>query len=42
MKVLFICYANVCRSFMAQELLKKAVPEADVVDSRNFMEDILS
>lgn len=30
MKVLFICYANVCRSFMAQELLKKAVPEADV------------
>ena len=30
MKVLFICYANVCRSFMAQELLKKAVPEANV------------
>ena len=30
MKVLFICYANVCRSFMAQELLKTLLPEATV------------
>lgn len=30
MKILFICYANVCRSFMAQELLKKLAPSLDV------------
>ena len=30
MKILFICHANLCRSFMAQELLKKALPEAEV------------
>ena len=30
MKVLFICHANVCRSFMAQELLKQLRPELDV------------
>jgi len=30
MKILFICHANICRSFMAQELLKKFLPEADV------------
>lgn len=26
MNILFICYANVCRSFMAQELLKQICP----------------
>ena len=30
MKILFICHANVCRSFMAQELLKQVLPQADV------------
>jgi len=30
MKILFICHANICRSFMAQELLKKLVPQANV------------
>ena len=30
MKILFICYANVCRSFMAQELCSKLWPEAEV------------
>ncbi len=30
MKVLFVCHANVCRSFMAQEFLKKALPNAQV------------
>lgn len=27
MKICFICHANVCRSFMAQELLKKVVKD---------------
>lgn len=30
MKILFVCYANVCRSFMAQELCKKFLPQAEV------------
>lgn len=30
MKVLFICHANVCRSFMAQELLKTFLPDVTV------------
>ena len=30
MKVLFICHANICRSFMAQELLKKWRPDLEV------------
>lgn len=30
MKVLFICHANICRSFMAQELLKKLRPDLEV------------
>ncbi len=30
MKVLFVCHANVCRSFMAQEILKKELPQAEV------------
>ncbi len=30
MKILFICHANICRSFMAQELMKKYKPHAEV------------
>ena len=30
MKILFICHANICRSFMAQELTKKWLPGAEV------------
>ncbi len=30
MKILFICHANICRSFMAQELTKKWLPEVEV------------
>ena len=30
MKILFICHANMCRSVMAQELLKKYLPQAEV------------
>jgi len=30
MKILFICHANVCRSFMAQEILKHILPQAEV------------
>ncbi len=30
MKILFICHANLCRSFMAQEILKKLLPGVEV------------
>ena len=30
MKILCVCHANVCRSFMAQEFLKKLLPEVTV------------
>ena len=30
MKILFICHANVCRSFMAQRWLEKQLPQAEV------------
>lgn len=30
MKILFICHANICRSFAAQELLKRYLPEVEV------------
>jgi len=30
MKILFICHANICRSFMAQELTKKWLPGAAI------------
>ena len=30
MKILFICHANLCRSFMAQEILKQLLPQAQV------------
>ncbi len=30
MKILFICHANLCRSFLAQEFLKQLLPSATV------------
>ena len=30
MRVLFICHANICRSFMAQEFLKQLLPGVEV------------
>lgn len=30
MKILCICHANICRSFMAQEFLKKLLPQSDI------------
>ena len=38
MKILCICHANICRSFMAQEFLKKFLPGATVF-SRGFYAD---
>ena len=38
MKILCICHANVCRSFMAQEFLKQLLPDA-VVFSRGIYAD---
>lgn len=35
MKVLFICHANICRSFMAQEFFKQLLPQVQVF-SRGF------
>jgi len=36
MKICFVCHANVCRSFMAQELLKKFLKEKGVTDTEIF------
>jgi len=30
MKILFICHANICRSFMAQEIMRSQLPQAQV------------
>ena len=30
MKILFVCHANLCRSFMAQEFLKYLCPQAEI------------
>ena len=30
MNILFICHANICRSYMAQELLKPLLPQAHI------------
>ena len=30
MKILCICHANICRSFMAQEFLKRLLPQSEV------------
>ena len=38
MKILFVCYANICRSYMAQELWKQALPQ-DTVFSRGLYAD---
>ena len=36
MKICFVCHANVCRSFMAQELLKKFLKEKGITDTEIF------
>ena len=38
MKILFICHANICRSFMAQELTKKQLPDAEVFSRGLFVD----
>lgn len=38
MKILCICHANICRSFMAQEFLKQLLP-GETVFSRGFYAD---
>lgn len=42
MKILFICHANVCRSFMAQELMKKLLPSAEVFSRGLYADPELS
>lgn len=32
MKICFVCSANICRSFLAQELLKKFLKEKEIAD----------
>jgi len=32
MKICFVCHANVCRSFIAQELLKKFIKDSSIAD----------
>lgn len=36
MKICFVCHANVCRSFMSQELLKKFFAEKNITDIEVF------
>ena len=38
MKILFICHANVCRSFMAQEIMKQLLPQATVFSRGLYVE----
>ncbi len=38
MKILFICHANVCRSFMAQRWLQQLLPQAAII-SRGLYAD---
>jgi len=42
MKILFICHANVCRSFMAQKILKKELPSADVFSRGLYVDPEIS
>ena len=42
MKILFICHANVCRSFMAQELLARTLPGATVFSRGMYVDPLLS
>jgi len=40
MKILFICHANICRSFMAQEIARSLLPQAEIF-SRGLYADPL-
>lgn len=42
MKILFICHANLCRSFMAQEFLKQLLPSATVFSRGLYVDPALS
>lgn len=42
MKVLFVCHANVCRSFMAQELLKSFCPQLTVFSRGLYVDPAVS
>ena len=42
MKILFICHANICRSFIAQELMKKLLPRAEVFSRGLYVDPELS
>ena len=42
MKILFICHANICRSFMAQELTKQELPGATVFSRGLYVDPTLS
>ena len=39
MKVLFICHANICRSFVAEQLLKKYLPGCTVFSRGLYADD---
>ncbi len=41
MKVLFVCHANVCRSFMAQELLKHFCPHVQTFSRGLYVDPAL-
>ena len=41
MKILFICHANVCRSFMAQELLVRLLPKVTVFSRGMYVDPFL-
>ena len=39
MKILFICHANICRSFVAEELLKKYIPDSEVFSRGLYVDE---
>lgn len=39
MKVLFICHANICRSFVSEQLLRKYLPECTVFSRGLYADD---
>ena len=41
MKIAFICSANICRSFMAQEFMKKYLPNAEVFSRGLYVDPTL-
>ncbi len=42
MKVLFVCHANICRSFMAQQLMRQELPQAQVFSRGLYADSSLS